>query len=379
MSGSNDKDAHEFFANAVRAAEQVGMAPEEAMRNSLSAFTESPEAVRQMLRACPLPPEMSEERFLAIMEAQASAFDERTEEGRKNLNAVGGEEAERLRKEAASLRKAARNMSVATGIRTQLLDVCEYCAVHAPEAERFKRCARCQAVTYCSHECQKAHWKQGHKKACVPPTTPLGAGGASGSGGRDRSRPLALQEPAVWDPFLSAINGQLGRGPAAIAPNARADRCVSDWLDAARGTPSTSGSLATFRRRLRAIALGELWLDGPIEPARPPPFRSATTKKLKPADLNWFMSVCFHLASDEEPSRERYERDYGSTAELDGRAEGARVRREGTALRFLQIYEHFSDGQPDDAPSMIAKRAGSTPRGLLDRLKQTEASGPSRG
>lgn len=32
-------------------------------------------------------------------------------------------------------------------------------------AERFKKCARCRQVYYCSVECQKKHWKT-HKKHC---------------------------------------------------------------------------------------------------------------------------------------------------------------------------------------------------------------------
>ncbi|CEP17147.1 hypothetical protein [Parasitella parasitica] len=30
----------------------------------------------------------------------------------------------------------------------------------------FKRCGRCQRVSYCSRECQKDHWKHGHKAVC---------------------------------------------------------------------------------------------------------------------------------------------------------------------------------------------------------------------
>lgn len=33
--------------------------------------------------------------------------------------------------------------------------------------KRFKRCSRCHAL-YCSRECQVAHWKAGHRKACDP-------------------------------------------------------------------------------------------------------------------------------------------------------------------------------------------------------------------
>lgn len=31
----------------------------------------------------------------------------------------------------------------------------------------FKRCSQCHAVGYCSRECQGAHWKKGHRKACA--------------------------------------------------------------------------------------------------------------------------------------------------------------------------------------------------------------------
>jgi hypothetical protein len=31
-----------------------------------------------------------------------------------------------------------------------------------------RKCARCKNVVYCSAECQKKHWKEGHKKVCKP-------------------------------------------------------------------------------------------------------------------------------------------------------------------------------------------------------------------
>ncbi len=33
----------------------------------------------------------------------------------------------------------------------------------------LKPCNRCGVPQYCSRECQLAHWKEGHKQACVPP------------------------------------------------------------------------------------------------------------------------------------------------------------------------------------------------------------------
>lgn len=35
----------------------------------------------------------------------------------------------------------------------------------------FKRCSRCHTKLYCSRECQAAHWKVGHKRECVSPST----------------------------------------------------------------------------------------------------------------------------------------------------------------------------------------------------------------
>ena len=32
------------------------------------------------------------------------------------------------------------------------------------------RCSRCLAARYCSRECQRSHWKAGHKQVCVPYT-----------------------------------------------------------------------------------------------------------------------------------------------------------------------------------------------------------------
>ena len=32
----------------------------------------------------------------------------------------------------------------------------------------LKSCDRCKRVSYCGKECQRAHWKAGHKAACVP-------------------------------------------------------------------------------------------------------------------------------------------------------------------------------------------------------------------
>ena len=40
----------------------------------------------------------------------------------------------------------------------------------------LKKCSRCQKARYCGAECQKIHWKAGHKKECVRPSKDTGSG-----------------------------------------------------------------------------------------------------------------------------------------------------------------------------------------------------------
>jgi len=49
-------------------------------------------------------------------------------------------------------------------------DACAHC--HKPAAKTAKErllCGKCLQAAYCSQECQKAHWKAGHKVECQPP------------------------------------------------------------------------------------------------------------------------------------------------------------------------------------------------------------------
>jgi len=46
-----------------------------------------------------------------------------------------------------------------------IIRVCANCDV-VESSTRFKSCARCESVSYCSKECQKAHWKA-HKPLCT--------------------------------------------------------------------------------------------------------------------------------------------------------------------------------------------------------------------
>ena len=45
------------------------------------------------------------------------------------------------------------------------MDCCHTCAYEDVQ-ERFFRCAGCRKVSYCSRECQKAHWHSEHKQEC---------------------------------------------------------------------------------------------------------------------------------------------------------------------------------------------------------------------
>mmetsp|Transcript_15165 Transcript_15165/g.21537 ORF Transcript_15165/g.21537 Transcript_15165/m.21537 type:complete len:409 (-) Transcript_15165:215-1441(-) len=47
------------------------------------------------------------------------------------------------------------------------LQRCANCNKVEPGLGEFKRCIQCKTVVYCGKDCQKKHWKAGHKKVCV--------------------------------------------------------------------------------------------------------------------------------------------------------------------------------------------------------------------
>jgi len=89
--------------------------------------------------------------------------------------------AKNMQKSGGSARKAAKATSQPTFLdfaarmapsnlearRAEQILACAFCKA-SPDGRKFQKCSQCQAVSYCSHNCQKAHWKAGHKKMCRP-------------------------------------------------------------------------------------------------------------------------------------------------------------------------------------------------------------------
>ena len=49
---------------------------------------------------------------------------------------------------------------------------CSYCGATEGSVDGspvHKTCGRCQATFYCGQECQKKHWRGGHKHVCIAP------------------------------------------------------------------------------------------------------------------------------------------------------------------------------------------------------------------
>lgn len=61
-----------------------------------------------------------------------------------------------------------------------LVTFCGNCELGATADKVFKRCGRCEALSYCSKECQIAHWKV-HKLTCVQKSDSAGSSNASTS------------------------------------------------------------------------------------------------------------------------------------------------------------------------------------------------------
>jgi tetratricopeptide (TPR) repeat protein len=92
---------------------------------------------------------------------------------------------------------------------------CDQCGVEGAKSA-FKYCAACREAIYCSPECQRTHWKAGHKHKCVkqvkadapaapppipPPPPPIAVGAAVVIGG------------IVSQPSLNGSRGSVTGGP----------------------------------------------------------------------------------------------------------------------------------------------------------------------
>uniref|UniRef100_A0A8W8KZ01 phytol kinase n=1 Tax=Magallana gigas TaxID=29159 RepID=A0A8W8KZ01_MAGGI len=42
-------------------------------------------------------------------------------------------------------------------------NICSFCGEEAPDS---LKCGRCKEVYYCSKDCQREHWKEGHREQC---------------------------------------------------------------------------------------------------------------------------------------------------------------------------------------------------------------------
>jgi len=70
---------------------------------------------------------------------------------------INPKRAEKLTKKAAKLGNEEARVK---------LNKCHACDKVDPTGSEFKRCSRCKVALYCSADCQRNHWKDGHKEDC---------------------------------------------------------------------------------------------------------------------------------------------------------------------------------------------------------------------
>ena len=103
--------------------------------------------------------------------------------------------------------------------------VCAFCGIHK---DKLQRCSRCTVTYYCSHKCQKADWKAGHKAACTAAADviyggPASASQAPGAGAGDRPSFVfdVLQNDArKFAPVASVMNFNTGTVTTTADPKA---------------------------------------------------------------------------------------------------------------------------------------------------------------
>ncbi|KAG0314173.1 hypothetical protein BGZ99_008304 [Dissophora globulifera] len=78
------------------------------------------------------------------------------------------------------------------------MSTCGNCGKSSADiGEALKRCAKCKSVQYCSHDCQKAHWKV-HKKTCTSATQGTAASTTTTPSSKPEDKPLSFR---VKKPF----------------------------------------------------------------------------------------------------------------------------------------------------------------------------------
>jgi len=89
--------------------------------------------------------------------------DEKKKQAEAEKAKAAAAEAERA-VEAAAAARAADAAAKASAARA-----CAHCGKERGQpGVALKPCARCKAAVYCGKDCQLAHWRAGHKAACVP-------------------------------------------------------------------------------------------------------------------------------------------------------------------------------------------------------------------
>ena len=79
------------------------------------------------------------------------------------LNLIGGDNYPRFESRAASGLAA----KIYRGRRQWSRRTCDWCGETVRnEMPPFKRCGACRAVRYCTVECQRDHWEDGHREIC---------------------------------------------------------------------------------------------------------------------------------------------------------------------------------------------------------------------
>ena len=104
-------------------------------------------------------------------------------------------------------------------------------------------CSRCKSVFYCSRDCQRSHWKAGHKKVCKKAGVPAGRSSSSGAGKGLLCAGLLIEAASVGDTLavrrlLSSpgsdvdVRDEFGQTPLLLAAGKGHVECVELLLAA---------------------------------------------------------------------------------------------------------------------------------------------------